>query len=264
MEGFNVKSDAVINVYFDAVDIFTVTVNYLDEEGNVLHDPYVAEITENTSYNVSGLDDEVEIDGYEYKETLGDELISDFIDGNKVIDVIYTKVEEPEMEIPEDEETEEVNVYTLIIEYLDAETNKPIGAPYFEGIIEGGSYDVSHLDDEIKFDGYVFNSVSGDVVGENVDGNIRIVVLYDKVVEPTPEPQPDSEVPAEPQQPQEPEVQPEPQPETKPQIPAQPQPEEPKGEVEFDVPQTGLDMSLYMSIATGLAATGFVVRRKRK
>ena len=67
---------------------YTITINYLDEDGNVIHEPYSQTLEENSNYDVSLLDDEIVIDGYTYVGTNGDSTTG-IMNGNKVINVYY-------------------------------------------------------------------------------------------------------------------------------------------------------------------------------
>lgn len=86
----------------------TITVNYLDEDGNEIFMPTHREVEATTSargvqtYDVSDCD-RFEIAGYEYKEVTGDSLIGE-ANGDKVINIIYSIVK-PE---PTPEPTPEV------------------------------------------------------------------------------------------------------------------------------------------------------------
>ena len=77
--------DAVIEDHY-----YTVTVNYVDEDGNVLAPAYTsASLLEGTAYDVTA-QAALSIQGYTYKATAGD-AVTGTLDGSKVVTVVYTK-----------------------------------------------------------------------------------------------------------------------------------------------------------------------------
>ena len=69
---------------------YTVTVKYVDEQGNTIADTKITAPAETGStYDVSAWD-KISIDGYTYKYTNG--AMTGILDGDKVITVFYTKL----------------------------------------------------------------------------------------------------------------------------------------------------------------------------
>lgn len=86
---------------------YTVTVNYYDIDTNksIHYSNILTELTWNQEYDASRFD-AIDIDGYTYVETRGD-AVKGTIDGNKVIDVYYKKVQTPSK--PEKEDSDKTD-----------------------------------------------------------------------------------------------------------------------------------------------------------
>lgn len=86
---------------------YTVTVNYYDIDTNksIHYSNILTELTWNQEYDASRFD-AIDIDGYTYVETRGD-AVTGTIDGNKVIDVYYKKVQTPSR--PEKEDSDKTD-----------------------------------------------------------------------------------------------------------------------------------------------------------
>ena len=92
---------------------YTVTVNYLDQDGNTIASSHNEQLRSGSHYDVSAYD-AMEIEGYTYDRTTGDSLTGN-MNGNKVINVYYT-AEETDLEdedvpqggLPEDIEDPDV------------------------------------------------------------------------------------------------------------------------------------------------------------
>lgn len=86
---------------------YTVTVNYYDIDTNksIHYSNILTELTWNQEYDASRFD-AIDIDGYTYVETRGD-AVTGTIDGNKVIDVYYKKVQTPSK--PEKEDSDKTD-----------------------------------------------------------------------------------------------------------------------------------------------------------
>lgn len=89
--------DEVINVYYRKIkpnpakkNIYNVSINYLDENGNKIYRSFTTLLKEEGSfYDVTEFD-AIEIDGYTYYKTVGDDLRG-VLDKNKEVNVIYKK-----------------------------------------------------------------------------------------------------------------------------------------------------------------------------
>lgn len=86
---------------------YTVTVNYYDIDTNksIHYSNILTELTWDEEYDASRFD-AIDIDGYTYVETRGD-TVTGTIDGNKVIDVYYKKVQTPSK--PEKEDSDKTD-----------------------------------------------------------------------------------------------------------------------------------------------------------
>ena len=72
------------------ISYYTVTVNFVDEDGNIVAPAYTSDsLKEGSAYDVTAQAAPA-IQGYTYKVTTGDALTGT-LDGNKVITVVYTK-----------------------------------------------------------------------------------------------------------------------------------------------------------------------------
>ena len=98
---------------------YTLTIKYVDVNGNEIHERYVEEnIKIGTIYNVSHLDDEIEIEDYQYVRTDGDKTTGVMIKDREII-VVY-KLKE----------------YDLTIKYQD-ENGNTIHKSYTETLEKG-------------------------------------------------------------------------------------------------------------------------------
>lgn len=92
---------------------YTVTVNYLDQDGNTIAPNHSEQLRSGSHYDMSAYD-AMEIEGYTYDRTTGDSLTGT-VNGNKVINVYYTAEETdlddedvPQGGLPEDIEDPDV------------------------------------------------------------------------------------------------------------------------------------------------------------
>ena len=80
----------VITVVYTKDNYYTVTVNFVDEDGNTVAPAYTSDsLKEGSAYDVTAQAAPA-IQGYTYKVTTGAPLTGT-LDGNKVITVVYTK-----------------------------------------------------------------------------------------------------------------------------------------------------------------------------
>lgn len=140
MEGVTVAPGAgnVVKVYYDYNTpqpdpvLYDVTVNYLDAQtGAVIAPQYVkSDIEEGTAYDVSDKN-AIAIAGYTYSRTEGAALTGSAIDGDKVINVYYTRVVEqkPAENPPADEQPQ---VDTPVVEIPDESV--PQGSQRYNGM----------------------------------------------------------------------------------------------------------------------------------
>ena len=144
------------------INYYTVTVNFVDEDGNIVAPAYPSDsLKEGSAYDVTAQAAPA-IQGYTYKVTTGDALTGN-LDGNKVINVVYTKD----------------NYYTVTVNFVDEDGN--IVAPaYTSGSLkEGSAYDVT-AQAAPAIQGYTYKVTTGDALTGTLDGNKVITVVYTK------------------------------------------------------------------------------------
>ena len=144
------------------INYYTVTVNFVDEDGNIVAPAYTSDsLKEGSAYDVTAQAAPA-IQGYTYKVTTGDALTGN-LDGNKVINVVYTKD----------------NYYTVTVNFVDEDGN--IVAPaYTSGSLkEGSAYDVT-AQAAPAIQGYTYKVTTGDALTGTLDGNKVITVVYTK------------------------------------------------------------------------------------
>lgn len=159
------ESDLTINVIYEKLT-YSIIVNYVDQDGNVVADPYVkTEVPYGTAYDVSEMTGR-EIDGYTAISVTGDPE-KGTVSGNVILNVVYEKeqAEEPKP------------TYSVIVNYIDKNGNV-LAQPYVQaGLTEGSSYDVT-AETEKQIDGYTLAEIKGDAVSGTVDSNRVINVVY--------------------------------------------------------------------------------------
>ena len=153
---------------------YTVTVNYVDEDGNVLAPAYTsASLLEGTAYDVTA-QAALSIQGYTYKTTTGD-AVTGTLDGNKVVTVVYTK-----------DAVIEDHYYTVTDNYVDEDGNVLAPAYTSASLLEGTAYDVT-AQAAMSIQGYTYKATAGDAVTGTLDGSKVVTVVYTKdAVDPTP------------------------------------------------------------------------------
>ncbi|MCG0555809.1 MucBP domain-containing protein [Lactiplantibacillus plantarum] len=138
------------------VEQSTVTVNYVDEAGNVIKDPTTTTGDNGTAYTIA----QPTIDGYTYKSA-SDSLTGTY-DGNKTITLTYTKNAAP------------VEQSTITVNYVDAD-GKTIKTATTQTLDNGSTYKV----ETPTIDGYTYKSADAALTG-TVDGNKTITLTYTK------------------------------------------------------------------------------------
>lgn len=137
----------------------SITVQYLDTEGNILADAAVQSVQQGSEYNVADLT-EKSIEGYTIREIRGD-AVQGTADADKVIQVIYA-----------------VQECSVVVAYVDRNGNV-ISDPYVETVLYGNSYDVKRETIK-KIWGYRQAETSGDEIKGVAKGDVNITVIYDK------------------------------------------------------------------------------------
>jgi len=151
------------------VEKYTITVNYVDEEDNVIADAYVSEaIEENSEYDVSA---QIPETIGEYNFVSADKLATGTLTADVVITATYAKTPAPE--VPE--------TYTITVNYVDEEGNA-LAASYTETLEEGSAYDVSAQIPETIGE-YSFVSADKPVTG-TLTADVVITATYAKTPAP--------------------------------------------------------------------------------
>ena len=169
------------------INYYTVTVNYVDEDGNTVAPAYTSASTkEGSTYDVTE-QAALAIQGYTCKTTTGD-AATGTLDGNKVITVVYTK-----------DIVIEDHYYTVTVSYVDEDGNVLAPAYTSASTKEGTAYDVT-AQAALAIQGYTCKTTTGDAVTGTLDGNKVVTVVYTKdSVDPTPiNPEPTKPEPAKP------------------------------------------------------------------
>lgn len=153
--------NAVIAAYslVEAKPDQSITVQYLDREGNILADAAVQNVQQGSEYNVADLTGK-SIEGYTIQEIRGD-AVQGTADTDKVIQVIYA-----------------VQECSIVVSYVDRNGNA-ISDPYVETVLYGNNYDVKSETIK-KIWGYRQAETTGDEIKGAAKGDVNITVVYDK------------------------------------------------------------------------------------
>ncbi len=138
------------------VEQSTVTVNYVDADGNTIKAATTQTLDNGSTYTV----EMPTIDGYTYKSA--DAALTGTVDGNKTITLTYTKNATP------------VEQSTVTVNYVDADGNT-IKAATTQTLDNGSTYTV----ETPTIDGYTYKSADAALTG-TVDGNKTITLTYTK------------------------------------------------------------------------------------
>ncbi|GAB6198819.1 MucBP domain-containing protein [Lactiplantibacillus plantarum] len=138
------------------VEQSTVTVNYVDADGNTIKAATTQTLDNGSTYTV----ETPTIDGYTYKSA--DAALTGTVDGNKTITLTYTKNATP------------VEQSTVTVNYVDADGNT-IKAATTQTLDNGSTYTV----ETPTIDGYTYKSADAALTG-TVDGNKTITLTYTK------------------------------------------------------------------------------------
>ena len=161
----------VINVYYreDKGIRHKATVNYYDQDCNVISTQYVSEAqVENTPYDVTAYD-KIAIEGYTYNKTNGDTLTGS-LDEDKIINVYY--IADTYVDTHPDE-------YVVKVNYYDENSNV-INEQYItQPVAAGNAYDVTAYTN-LDIEGYIWYRVLGDSITGSLDTDKIINVYYKK------------------------------------------------------------------------------------
>ena len=142
------------------VEQSTVTVNYVDEDGNTIKAATSQTLDNGSTYTV----ETPAIDGYTYKSA--DAALTGTVDGNKTITLTYTK----------DSTTPVENKANLTINYVDADGNTIKASSVTEYIV-GQAYTVG----QPEIAGYTYDHSTGDAIAGTIayKGN-TVTLVYTK------------------------------------------------------------------------------------
>ncbi len=149
---------------------YTVTVNYVDENGAEIRTAYTSTGVEDTDYDVSA-QTAPSIDGYDFVSTTG--AASGVLSGDVVITSTYAA---EEIEAPV-----EVN-YNLTVNYV-SEAGISIIAPYTSTALEGTEYDLT-ANVGLFINGYTFLRSEGADISGTLSGDVVIECVYAVAVAP--------------------------------------------------------------------------------
>ncbi|WP_072535779.1 MucBP domain-containing protein [Lactiplantibacillus plantarum] len=138
------------------VEQSTVTVNYVDADGNTIKAATTQTLDNGSTYTV----ETPTIDGYTYKSA--DAALTGTVDGNKTITLTYTK----------DSTTPVENKANLTINYVDADGNTIKASSVTEYIV-GQAYTVG----QPEIAGYSYNHSTGDAIAGTIGYNGNTVTL---------------------------------------------------------------------------------------
>ena len=138
------------------VEQSTITVNYVDAEGNTIKTATTQTLDNGSTYNV----DIATIDGYTYKSADG--ALTGTVDGNKTITLTYTKNSTTPVE----------NKANLTINYVDADGNTIKTSSVTEYIV-GQAYTVG----QPEIAGYTYDHATGDAIAGTIAYNGNTVTL---------------------------------------------------------------------------------------
>ncbi|WP_248000334.1 MucBP domain-containing protein [Lactiplantibacillus plantarum] len=138
------------------VEQSTVTVNYVDADGNTIKAATTQTLDNGSTYTV----ETPTIDGYTYKSA--DAALTGTVDGNKTITLTYTK----------DSTTPVENKANLTINYVDADGNTIKASSVTEYIV-GQAYTVG----QPEIAGYTYDHATGDAIAGTISYNGNTVTL---------------------------------------------------------------------------------------
>ncbi|GAB7170327.1 hypothetical protein TUA1478L_23230 [Lactiplantibacillus plantarum] len=138
------------------VEQSTVTVNYVDADGNTIKAATTQTLDNGSTYTV----ETPTIDGYTYKSA--DAALTGTVDGNKTITLTYTK----------DSTTPVENKANLTINYVDADGNTIKASSVTEYIV-GQAYTVG----QPEIAGYTYDHATGDAIAGTIAYNGNTVTL---------------------------------------------------------------------------------------
>ncbi|WP_285603686.1 MucBP domain-containing protein [Enterococcus gallinarum] len=166
---FSDTAQTVTYVYTkDPVPAADVTIEYVDSEGNQLHESQILKGTIGEKYDVSTPTYQLTIDGYTLDSTqLPDNMTATFSENAQTVTYVYIKDPVPAADVT--------------IEYVDSEGNQLHESQILKGTI-GEKYDVSTPTYQLTIDGYTLdkNQLPDNMTGVFSDTAQTVTYVYTK------------------------------------------------------------------------------------
>ncbi|WP_428206105.1 MucBP domain-containing protein, partial [Enterococcus faecalis] len=163
MHLLTVTDDKQVTVTYPTTKQSTITIRYMDEEGNQLIDPITKTDIVGKEYST----EQKTFDGYQFEKLTGN-ASGVFTESDQEIVYVYKKIVTPP-----------VKQSTITVRYMDEEGNQLID-PITKTDIVGKEYST----EQKTFDGYQFEKITGNASGVFTESDQEIVYVYKKVVTP--------------------------------------------------------------------------------
>ncbi|HDT8205512.1 TPA: MucBP domain-containing protein, partial [Enterococcus faecalis] len=160
MHLLTVTDDKQVTVTYPTTKQSTITVRYMDEEGNQLIDPITKTDIVGKEYST----EQKTFDGYQFEKITGN-ASGVFTESDQEIVYVYKKVVTPP-----------VKQSTITVRYIDEEGNQLID-PITKTDIVGKEYST----EQKTFDGYQFEKITGNASGVFTENDQEIVYVYKKI-----------------------------------------------------------------------------------
>ncbi|GAB5150900.1 hypothetical protein RMBD10P1_27030 [Enterococcus faecalis] len=160
MHLLTVTDDKQVTVTYPTTKQSTITVRYMDEEGNQLIDPITKTDIVGKEYST----EQKTFDGYQFEKITGN-ASGVFTESDQEIVYVYKKVVTPP-----------VKQSTITVRYIDEEGNQLID-PITKTDIVGKEYST----EQKTFDGYQFEKLTGNASGVFTENDQEIVYVYKKI-----------------------------------------------------------------------------------
>ncbi|EHZ5380710.1 MucBP domain-containing protein [Enterococcus faecalis] len=160
MHLLTVTDDKQVTVTYPTTKQSTITVRYMDEEGNQLIDPITKTDIVGKEYST----EQKTFDGYQFEKLTGN-ASGVFTESDQEIVYVYKKVVTPP-----------VKQSTITVRYIDEEGNQLID-PITKTDIVGKEYST----EQKTFDGYQFEKITGNASGVFTENEQEIVYVYKKI-----------------------------------------------------------------------------------
>ncbi len=160
MHLLTVTDDKQVTVTYPTTKQSTITVRYMDEEGNQLIDPITKTDIVGKEYST----EQKTFDGYQFEKLTGN-ASGVFTESDQEIVYVYKKIVTPP-----------VKQSTITVRYMDEEGNQLID-PITKTDIVGKEYST----EQKTFDGYQFEKLTGNASGVFTENDQEIVYVYKKI-----------------------------------------------------------------------------------